>query len=88
MYHPGPFEIIVILVLVLLLFGKRLPEVARNLGRGMVEFKKGLRANDDEAPGDPASDPHRGATIPPALSAGEQRGSPASPSDASSREGT
>ena len=31
-----------------LLFGKRLPEVARSLGRSMVEFKKGVRGIEDE----------------------------------------
>ena len=38
----GAFEIIVIGVVALLLFGSRLPEVGRSLGRGIVEFKKGL----------------------------------------------
>ncbi len=36
-------ELIVIGLLALLIFGKRLPDVARSLGRGVVEFKKGLR---------------------------------------------
>jgi len=31
-----------------LLFGKRLPEVGRSLGKGIVEFKKGLRGIEDE----------------------------------------
>jgi sec-independent protein translocase protein TatA len=39
---PGPFELILILVVVLLLFGaKRLPDLARSLGRSLSEFKKG-----------------------------------------------
>ena len=45
---PGPLEIIIILVVALLLFGRRLPEVGRSLGRGIVEFKKGLRGVEDE----------------------------------------
>lgn len=39
----NPIEIILILGLALLLFGKRLPEVGRSLGKGIVEFKKGLK---------------------------------------------
>ena len=33
---------LLLLVLALLIFGKRLPEVGRSLGKGIVEFKKGL----------------------------------------------
>jgi len=40
---PGGWEWIVILVVALLLFGKRLPEVARSLGKSLSSFKKGLR---------------------------------------------
>jgi sec-independent protein translocase protein TatA len=47
-YTPGPLEIIVIVLVVLLLFGKRLPGVGRSLGRGIVEFKKGLKDVKDE----------------------------------------
>jgi sec-independent protein translocase protein TatA len=40
MWTPGPLEIIVILVVVLVIFGpKRLPDLGRSLGRGMREFK-------------------------------------------------
>ncbi|OYW15788.1 MAG: Sec-independent protein translocase TatA [Planctomycetales bacterium 12-60-4] len=45
---PGPMEMIIFGVIALLLFGKRLPEVARSLGKGIVEFKKGLRGIDEE----------------------------------------
>jgi len=41
-------EMIVIGLLALLLFGRRLPEVGRSLGKGIVEFKKGLRDVEDE----------------------------------------
>lgn len=44
----GPGEMAIILILALLLFGKRLPEVGRSLGRGIVEFKKGVRGIEDE----------------------------------------
>lgn len=39
----GPMEIGLILVLGLLLFGRKLPEVGRNVGRSIVEFKRGLK---------------------------------------------
>lgn len=40
--QPGPFEIIVILFIILLLFGaKRLPGLARSLGKSLQEFKRG-----------------------------------------------
>ena len=45
----GVPEMIVIGIIALLLFGKRLPEVARSLGKGVVEFKKGLNGIDDES---------------------------------------
>ena len=40
---PGGSELIVILVIVLILFGSRLPSVMRSLGQSIVEFKKGAR---------------------------------------------
>ena len=49
---PGPLEIIVILVIVLVIFGpKRLPDLGRSLGRGMREFKDSVTGKDkDELP--------------------------------------
>ena len=44
----GPMEWLVILVVMLLLFGRRLPEVGKSLGKGIVEFKKGLAGVEDE----------------------------------------
>lgn len=41
-------EILVLLILGLLIFGKRLPEVGKSLGQGIVEFKKGLSGVEDE----------------------------------------
>ncbi len=45
---PGPSEWIIIGAIALLLFGKRLPEVGKSLGKGIVEFKKGLKGIEDE----------------------------------------
>jgi sec-independent protein translocase protein TatA len=44
---PTGGEWIVLALLGLLFFGKRLPEVGRSLGKGIVEFKKGLREIED-----------------------------------------
>jgi sec-independent protein translocase protein TatA len=38
----------IVAVIGILLFGKRLPEVGRSLGKGIVEFKKGLKGLEDE----------------------------------------
>jgi len=49
MFGLGPQEIILILLVVLLLFGaKRIPEVARGLGKGIREFKKAAKDIEDE----------------------------------------
>ena len=42
------WQIILVLVVVLLLFGNRIPGMARALGSGIIEFKKGLRGEGDE----------------------------------------
>jgi sec-independent protein translocase protein TatA len=39
---------VIVLIVAVLLFGKRLPEVGRSLGKGLVEFKKGVRGIGDE----------------------------------------
>jgi sec-independent protein translocase protein TatA len=39
---------IILLIVVLLLFGNRLPSAMRSLGRGVTEFKKGLEGGGDE----------------------------------------
>jgi len=45
---PGFAEMLMLAALGLLLFGKRLPEVGRSLGKGIVEFKKGIRGIEDD----------------------------------------
>ncbi len=43
-----PMEILIILGLGVLLFGRKLPEVGRYLGKGIVEFKKGMKGMEDD----------------------------------------
>ena len=45
---PGPMEMFIIAAVLLLLFGHRLPSVMRSLGRGVVEFKKGVQGIEDD----------------------------------------
>jgi sec-independent protein translocase protein TatA len=45
---PSGFEWLIIMGFGLLIFGKRLPEVGRSLGKGIVEFKKGLKGVEDD----------------------------------------
>jgi len=46
---PGTGEWMVILFIGLLIFGRRLPEVARSLGKSVNEFKRGLKDFEDSA---------------------------------------
>src|SRR5262249_39795774 len=64
----GPFEgalspshLLIVLIVGILLFGKRLPEMGRHLGKGLIEFQKGLKGLEDEPEGPSA--PHR--PVPP-----------------------
>ncbi len=45
---PGGWEWIIILIVAILIFGKRLPEVMKSLGKGIVEFKKGVKGVEDD----------------------------------------
>ena len=49
MFGIGTTELIVIAIIVLVLFGTRLPKVMRSLGQGVVEFKKGVQGIEDAA---------------------------------------
>ncbi len=52
MFGMGPWELFLIFIVILLLFGaKRLPEMARGMGKGITEFKKALKDTTDELKG-------------------------------------
>jgi sec-independent protein translocase protein TatA len=59
---PGGAEWIIILVIGLLLFGRRLPEVGRSIGQGIKEFKKGLKETEDDVRRN--DEPARRASLP------------------------
>ncbi len=50
-FSPGPWELLIVAAILLLLFGGRLPSVMRNLGRGVVEFKKGVHGLEEDMEG-------------------------------------
>lgn len=45
---PGGMEWVVILVVAVLIFGRRLPEIARGLGKSITEFKKGIKDTESD----------------------------------------
>lgn len=48
MFGIGHWEILLIVLVIFILFGHRLPSVMRSLGRGVVEFKEGLSGTKPE----------------------------------------
>lgn len=49
MFGLGPWELLLIFLAILLLFGaKRLPEIAQGMGKGIKEFKKAMKDTTDE----------------------------------------
>jgi sec-independent protein translocase protein TatA len=51
LFNLGAQEMIILLIIGVLLFGRKLPEVGRYLGKGIVEFKKGIKGLEDEFEG-------------------------------------
>jgi sec-independent protein translocase protein TatA len=50
MSMPGPMELVLIFLVILLLFGaKRIPEILRSFGEGVKEFKKGMSNLNDHS---------------------------------------
>ncbi len=70
---PGGSEIIIIGIIALLLFGARLPKVARSMGKSIVEFKKGIKNVQDDID-DASDDP-----VPPVDYDDSKESSPPSP---------
>ena len=48
---PGPWQFVIVLLVILVLFGNRLPSVMRSLGEGITEFKKGIKGSDADTNG-------------------------------------
>jgi sec-independent protein translocase protein TatA len=60
MFGVGTAEMVVLAFIALILFGNRLPQAMRSVGRGINEFKKGVNGAEDEhePPPPPSSEGH------------------------------
>ncbi len=57
MFGMGPWELLLIFLAVLLLFGaRRLPEIAQGLGKGIKEFRKAMKETTDDLRGSLSSE--------------------------------
>ena len=63
LFGLGPMEIVILVVLGVLLFGKNLPSMGRYIGKSIVEFKKGVKGLEDDVEGGAA--PHTGNSAAP-----------------------
>ncbi|MDF1544395.1 MAG: twin-arginine translocase TatA/TatE family subunit [bacterium] len=60
MFGMGPWELLVVFLVILLLFGaKRLPEIAQGMGKGIREFKKSMKDTTDEIKGSLEDEPEK-----------------------------
>jgi sec-independent protein translocase protein TatA len=59
MFGIGTGELIVIGIIAVILFGGRLPSVARSLGKSIIEFKKGMSDIENEVKSSIYSEPDR-----------------------------
>jgi sec-independent protein translocase protein TatA len=54
LFIGSPWQLLVVLIVILMLFGKRLPGLMRSLGASMTEFKKGIKeGNEGDDSGEP-----------------------------------
>ncbi|MFT5143238.1 MAG: sec-independent protein translocase protein TatA [Rhodothermales bacterium] len=75
---PGPFELLIIFLVILLVFGaKRIPEIARGLGKGIQEFKSATREISKEFSDDLNSSNRIQAPPPPAQAPAPRTTAPA-----------
>jgi sec-independent protein translocase protein TatA len=73
------WEILVVLVVALLLFGRRLPEIMRGLGSSVKEFKKGMDDTQHAVTATPPAAPVAPAATPAAPVAAAPPAAPAAP---------
>lgn len=60
---PGPTELIIIFLIVLVLFGaRRIPDIAKGLGRGIKDFKSAIREEDDSSVSEPKTESQQSET--------------------------
>jgi len=57
MFGLGSTELIIFGIIAVILFGSRLPSVARSFGKSVVEFKKGMRDIEDDVKSSVYSEP-------------------------------
>lgn len=76
-------QMIVLGLLGVLIFGKRLPEVGKSLGKGIVEFKKGLSGLDTDI--DTSTKQLDNATAPPPAASATESHAAGTPADSTSK---
>ncbi|MFH1569813.1 MAG: twin-arginine translocase TatA/TatE family subunit [Gemmatimonadota bacterium] len=84
MFGLGQWEILIILLVILLVFGaKRIPDMAQGLGRGIREFRKAVHEVQDEVQAArPEPAPRTMSQAPPPDQVARQAGAPLSPAAA------
>ena len=62
-FFGSGYEWLIVLVVALLLFSHRIPGMAKSLGSGIVEFKKGLKGDSDKKGQEPLPPPASGESV-------------------------